>query len=146
MAIAERVDSSVSAVQSSPATPRKEFAGPVRVASNTRPLLFHGGLLFCARFDRIVATPDLGKTFFPVCRLATPWKYRLTRFSPLAQRASRCQVYRMRLLPDGTGVYVFRRGVYAQARNNGLAQLTFLPPGIPSFPWDPAVGWIWTSG
>ncbi len=112
------------------ATPQCEtqLGDPLRVVPHTRPLLFHDGQLYCSRFNEIVATADLAETFRLVCRLALPAVNRLLRWSPLAQRVARSAVYRMRILSDGSGVYVFRGGVYRQCNGEATAQLTFRPP------------------
>src|SRR5262249_50708352 len=90
---------------------------PFLVIPNLRPLFFAAeGTLYCARFDRIYSTRDFGQTLKAEGRLETRLRLRPALASvPLAQRVTRAQVYRMRVLPDGTRVFVFRRGAYVQA-------------------------------
>ena len=106
----------------------RQLGEPLRVVPHTRPLLFHDGQLYCARFDRILTTPDLGLTFRDVCRLELPPISRLLGWSPLAQRIVRSAVYRMRVLADGSGVFVFRGGIYVRRPGKAVAQLSFRPP------------------
>lgn len=98
---------------------------PQRVIPHTRPLYFHGGKLFCSRFHRIFSTVDGGRTFALEAELAIPTAQRIFQFSSLAQRVLRLSVYRMRVLPCGNRVFVFRRGIYTQVAGDPSARLTF---------------------
>jgi hypothetical protein len=81
--------------------------------------------LYCARFTRIVSTADHGASFRDEGRLAVPFHKRLTLVMPLLQRLTRSQIYRMRVLPNGGKIYVFRKGIYAQASGERVAKRTF---------------------
>lgn len=88
---------------------------PIRVIRDLRPLYFHEGRLYCVGYDRISSTDDYGKTFREEGRLdlALPYGALVAR-SKLVQRVLRANVYRMRILPNGNRVFVFRGGVYTQ--------------------------------
>jgi hypothetical protein len=107
-------------------------ARPFKVIPNLRPLLFHGNLLYCARFNQIFATDDWGDHLIPIAELdlssrCLGW----IRSLPLAQRVLRATVYRMRVLADGTMVFVFRGGVYRLEPGKRRAERTFrVPRGI----------------
>ncbi|MEM7173052.1 MAG: hypothetical protein AAF530_23015 [Pseudomonadota bacterium] len=90
-----------------------------------KPLLFEGEKLYCAKFDKICSTSDLGKTFQDEGKLdlQIPFKS-LLGFSYLARRIMRAEVYRMRVLPNGNRVYVFRGGIYTQAAGEDSAKLS----------------------
>jgi hypothetical protein len=88
---------------------------PVRVIRNLRPLYFHEGRLYCVRYDRISSTDDYGETFRDEGRLDLELPYAaLIGRSKLVQRILRANVYRMRVLPNGNRIFVFRGGVYTQ--------------------------------
>lgn len=102
-------------------------ASPIRVIPHTRPLLFHEGRLYCARFDRIVSTSDYGTSFQDETTLDLPMKSRpILRLFPLAQRIVRASTYRMRVLPDGSRVFIFRGGVYTQRPGEPTARRTYV--------------------
>jgi hypothetical protein len=88
---------------------------PIRVIRDLRPLYFCGRRLYCTRYDRICSTDDYGETFRDEGRLDLVLPYsRLIGASNLAQRVLRANVYRMRMLPNGNRIFVFRGGVYTQ--------------------------------
>lgn len=94
---------------------------------NLRPLYFGpNGVLYCARFDRIYSTSDFGRTLQEEGRLENHFRLRpILAKASLAQRVMRAQIYRMRVLPDGTKIYIFRRGGYTQAPADKVAVRTF---------------------
>jgi len=99
----------------------------MRIVPHTRPLLFHHGRLYCARFDSIVSTPDFGVTFTDEGRLAPEIPCRtIVRATPLLQRIARAAVYRMQILPDGSRVFVFRGGIYRQRSGETIGRRTFV--------------------
>jgi hypothetical protein len=100
---------------------------PTRVIPHTRPLLFADDRLYCARFDRIVSTGDYGLTFRDEGRLQLDLPMRrVFAQMPFVQRVARATVYRMRVLPDGTRIFVFRGGVYTQAHGQPYATRTYV--------------------
>lgn len=97
----------------------------VRIVPHTRPLYFHEGRLYCARYDRICSTDDYGRTFSVECRLQLELPLRsVLRASSLAQRVARALVYRMRVLPNGNRLFIFRRGIYVQRPGERVARRT----------------------
>ncbi|HXV77821.1 MAG TPA: hypothetical protein VD788_16030 [Candidatus Polarisedimenticolaceae bacterium] len=104
----------------------REQARPVRRVAHTRPLYFHDGKLYCARFDRVYSTTDYGRTFNEEGELSVriPLRQLIKRFR-LAQRVMRAAIYRMRVLPDGTTVYTFRGGVYVRRPGEPTARRTY---------------------
>jgi hypothetical protein len=99
---------------------------PLRVVPHTRPLYFQGTRLYCARFNRVLATEDYGRTFTEVGVLDLEIPARgLVAASWIAQRVVRASIYRMRVLPDGGRVYVFKGGVYRQAPGETTASRTY---------------------
>jgi hypothetical protein len=103
---------------------------PAFVRRNLRPLYFGpDGVLYCACFDRILSTGDFGRTLREEGRLENHFRIRpLLARAPLAQRVLRTQIYRMRVLPDGTKIYIFRKGIYTQAPTEQVAVRTFSVP------------------
>jgi hypothetical protein len=103
---------------------------PCFVRRNLRPLYFGpNGVLYCSRFDRIYATDDFGRTLHEAGRLENHFRIRpMLAQVPLAQRALRTQIYRMRVLSDGTKIYIFRKGVYTQGPADKVAIRTFSVP------------------
>jgi hypothetical protein len=118
-----------------------------------RPLYFHEGVLYCARFSDIYATTDYGANFTWVARLDVPSRaLRLARAWPLLQRVLRANVYRMRVLSGGHMVFTFRRGVYALAAGQARARRTFAvlrgsrPVSLAAAPGGPVVfGEYWDN-
>jgi hypothetical protein len=101
-------------------------ARPFRAVKNLKPLLFHGGALYCARFTRVFKTTDFGEHLTPVADLVLDRKVlRPLAVSPLLQRVLRAAVYRMRVLPGGGMVFVFRKGVYVLEPGSSEAHCTF---------------------
>ena len=99
---------------------------PSHVVPNMKPLLFDGGDLYCSRFDKIYKTSDCGRSFEAVGRLDLKLPYRpVVRYSKFLQRLARAQVYRMRVLPDGGRIYVFRGGIYTQREGADVAERSF---------------------
>jgi len=99
---------------------------PLRIVPHTKPLYFHEGRLYCARYDRIVSTADYGQTFREEARLEIEMPLRaLIGMSRLGQRVARAEVYRMRVLPDGAHVYIFRGGIYVRRPGERTASITF---------------------
>ncbi len=98
-------------------------SSPRRIVQDMKPLLFHEGALYCTRFHQIFKTVDWGKTFDPVGRLDLRLSGRpIMRQSKFLQRLARAQVYRMRVLPNGNRVYVFRGGIYTQPAGQDIAE------------------------
>lgn len=96
------------------------------VIPHTRPLYFSEDRLFCSRYDKICSTSDYGVTFRDEGVLDVKLRYRnLIGLSPLVQRVTRSSVYRMRVLPNGNRVYLFRKGVYTQPAGTEKAFRTF---------------------
>ncbi len=92
--------------------------------SGIRPLIYHGEWLYCSKFDKVVRTKDYGCSFEPVGRLDLQLPHAgIIRMSPLAQRLMRAQIYRMRILPNGNIVSIFRGGVYTQKAGEQMAHL-----------------------
>jgi hypothetical protein len=107
-------------------------ARPFRIIPNLRPLLFHRNVLYCARFNQIFATEDWGEHLTPVAELSLSSRcLQWIQSLPSAQRLLRAAVYRMRILADGTMVFVFRGGVYRLEPGATRAERTFrVPRGI----------------
>lgn len=94
--------------------------------TGTRPLLFHDGVLYGARYDQILKSTDGGATFAPFARLSLvdrPFGS-LRRWSALVRRLLREGVYRMRVLSDGHMVFVVRKGIYTLRAGEAEARLT----------------------
>jgi hypothetical protein len=99
---------------------------PFQIVNNLRSLYFHQGVLYCARFNEVFATTDWGEHLDPVAKLILPSR-RVGWLSahPLGQRLLRAAIYRMRVLADGTMVFVFRGGIYRRAAGAAEAHCTF---------------------
>ncbi|MFY0610417.1 MAG: hypothetical protein JXQ99_02730 [Hyphomicrobiaceae bacterium] len=96
-----------------------------RKINHIKPHIFHDGWLYCSKFDKILRTNDYGASFETVGQLDLQLPHAgIIRMSPLAQRLARAQVYRMRVLPSGNKVYVFRGGIYTQRVGEPTAQLS----------------------
>jgi hypothetical protein len=98
----------------------------MRVVRNMRPLCFHEGILYCSRFADIFATADYGESFTRVgsLDLRSPAKALVSSF-PLLQRLLRASIYRMRVLPNGNMIFIFKGGIYTLKAGETTAQRTF---------------------
>ncbi len=80
---------------------------------NVRPLYFNGTTLYCARYNQIVATDDLGQTFRFLGKFEVSSRFRiLLDSSALARRVMRMTIYRLRVADNGNIVFIFRGGIY----------------------------------
>lgn len=99
---------------------------PTRMVRNMRPLLFDGEVLYCSRFSTIYATSDLGRSFSRVASLqVSGWKGVCGRWSKLARRVLRTDVYRMRCLANGNQLFVFQGGIFTRRAGSDAALKTF---------------------
>jgi hypothetical protein len=98
--------------------------GAFKTMRGIKPLLYHDGWLHCSKFDKILKTKDYGETFEQVGQLDLQLSHSgVIRMSSLAQRLLRAQVYRMRVLPNGNKVYIFKGGIYTQRAGEPKAYL-----------------------
>lgn len=90
--------------------------------SSVKPLIYHGEWLYCSKFDKILKTKDYGGRFEPVGRLDLQLSHAgVIRRSSALQRLLRAQVYRMRILPNGNIVSIFKGGIYTQKAGERVA-------------------------
>lgn len=96
-----------------------------KAISGVKPLIYHGEWLYCSKFDKILKTKDYGESFEIVGWLDLQLSHAgVIRASSLAQRLLRAQVYRMRILPNGNIVYIFKGGIYTQRAGEVTAYLS----------------------
>lgn len=82
-------------------------------SKGVRPLLFNGNMLYCAKYNQIVATNDFGETFVALGELKISNRFKpLADFSAIARRVLRMSVYRLRVADNGNIVCVFKGGIY----------------------------------
>ena len=81
------------------------------ISKGVRPLFFKGNMLYCARYNNIIATDNFGQTFSTIGELRTPNRFKsLSANSALARRILRMSVYRLRVADNGNIVCVFKGG------------------------------------
>ena len=86
---------------------------PIRAIKGVRPLFFRGDTLYCARYNRILATQDLGATFTELGALDVGGRFKpVADMSALARRVLRMAVYRLRIADNGNIVCIFKGGLY----------------------------------
>jgi hypothetical protein len=104
----------------------KEQVAPIRVVKNMRPLYFHDGQLYCARFNKLFRTNNFGKSLDFVADFNARTKLSgLFKLSNLAQRILRMMIYRLRVLANGNIVFTFKGGIYTLRPAQKHAELTF---------------------